>query len=93
MGIPNGFGTYQNSKYKYQGNFQNGKPHGFGEITDLQNNKLVYKGEFNNGLIDKQGEYYYPDGFVYKGEFSFGKKHGKGSFFISNNREIQGIWS
>lgn len=64
----------------------NGKPNGFGEIFNAENNKLIYKGQFTNGVIDKEGEYYYPEGFVYKGEFSFGKKHGKGVFIISNGK-------
>jgi hypothetical protein len=41
LGLPNGKGIWEDKKYKYNGNWLNGKKHGFGEILDNEKSHMV----------------------------------------------------
>ena len=66
-------------RFKYKGNFKEGKYDGFGELYDSSDGLLIYEGFFNNNN-------YCGKGILYK----YGKKRYEGNF-KNNNYESIGI--
>ena len=52
-----------------------------------------WQGDFKDNVLSGKGEFIWPDGSVYKGDVEDGFRHGKGTFFCSNNPSIySGDW-
>jgi hypothetical protein len=73
--IIKGIATYPDhptmGKTKYEGEFQNGRPHGKGKFTYAFGS--TYEGDFENGKFHGQGRLIYPDGDYQIGLFQNGK--------------------
>ena len=63
---------------KYEGEIENWKPNGIGNITYPDG--IKYVGEWKNGKYNGQGTSTYLDGGKYVGKFKDGKKNGQGTF-------------
>ena len=62
---------------KYQGDLQNGKPHGRGKL--FNDDRIIYAGDFKNGLYHGKG--FFDNGEkIYEGDFLEGKMTGKGKY-------------
>lgn len=64
--LPNGYGTAQYPRGRYEGTFVNGARHGKGTFTDTDGG--VFTGTFANNDYD-QGKYVQKDGTYYEGTF------------------------
>lgn len=64
--LPNGYGTAQYPRGRYEGTFVNGARHGKGTFTDTDGG--VFTGTFANDDFD-QGKYVQKDGTYYEGTF------------------------
>ena len=64
--LPNGYGTAQYPRGRYEGTFVNGARHGKGTFTDTDGG--VFTGTFANNDFD-QGKYVQKDGTYYEGTF------------------------
>jgi hypothetical protein len=90
----NGKGKLKHSKFEYDGEWQNDKPHGQG--VEVQNNGDKYVGPFVNGR--KHGvvcEYKWSNHETidsYKGAFALGKICGKGLLILKNGTTIDAIF-
>ena len=56
---------------KYEGEFKEGKKHGFGTYTFHEGSK--YEGEYKDGEYHGQGTFTFTDGSKYEGEWKDGK--------------------
>lgn len=74
--VPYGRGRLSSEDMMYEGEFANGKRHGFGKQTST--NGTVYTGNWANGLYHGQGHLQCEDGTVYDGNFHTGTYHGHG---------------
>ncbi len=73
----------------YQGELQNGLPHGIGEC--IYPNGDCYIGTWVNGLWHGLGICFYPNGDYYAGKWKEGKKHGEGTHvFLDGERSEEG---
>ena len=78
---------YYNNGDIYEGEFQNGKPHGQGIYKEKN---YEYAGEFKDGLFHGKGEINYFDGDKYLGDFVYGLRDGKGILTYSDGRIYDG---
>lgn len=70
-----GYGVYQEEKYRYTGFFDQGFPNGHGVLYYKSGD--IYIGQFKDGKRDLEGTYYFADdGTRYIGFFKEGKMHG-----------------
>ncbi|MCR5453807.1 MAG: caspase family protein [Bacteroidales bacterium] len=71
-----GYGVYQNEKYRYTGFFEDGLPNGHGTLY-FNASGDIYTGEFKDGQRTRQGSYMYAeDGLRYIGFWKDNKQHG-----------------
>ena len=75
---------------KYDGEWKNGNPHGFG-ISILSNGDK-YIGYFKNGHMHGKGKLSKNNGAYYLGEFKNGKKDGKGEEYKADGRILEGTF-
>ncbi|GAB5401164.1 MAG: hypothetical protein Aureis2KO_27490 [Aureisphaera sp.] len=78
----------------YEGNYQNGKPHGSGHFYNDDGDH--YLGNYANGMRSGNGTYWFPpesELFKYVGEWKEGKENGKGTLFYRNGEKISGIFT
>ena len=74
-----------------EGQWQNGKLHGFGRTFDQYGN--CYRGEYSCGNRSGSGSFFWPKGDVFDGNFKNNKQKGKGTFFFAETGEAcTGIW-
>jgi len=72
-----GRAEYIYSQWIYEGSWQYGLKHGFGNETINRNGKIIsYSGNFKNNLWHGQGVYR-TDQLTYRGNFKGGSKHGR----------------
>ena len=64
---------------EYEGEFQNGKPHGEGTLRGIKNSKYKYLGQWKNGGSHGKGTSTYADGSKYVGEWMDDTKNGLGT--------------
>ena len=64
---------------EYEGEFQNGKPHGDGTLRGIKNSKYKYVGQWKNGGSHGKGASTYANGSKYVGGYKDGQKHGRGT--------------
>jgi len=62
---------------RYQGEFDNGKFHGFGKL-ELLDKKITYKGNFQNGLKSGRGTEWDRENSVYVGQWRNNRRNGTG---------------
>ncbi|MBO9638497.1 MAG: M48 family metalloprotease [Siphonobacter aquaeclarae] len=86
-----GEGVYINRKTleRYEGEWQESRPHGFG-IQFYANGKKKYEGEFANGKFDGNGTLWLSNGNIYTGDFKTGTVHGKGVLLYANGDRYMG---
>ncbi|KAM3127088.1 hypothetical protein pb186bvf_020824 [Paramecium bursaria] len=89
--VRNGYGTYiyENSFFRYEGEWLNGVKHGRGVLK--MNDGSYYEGQFQNGEIEGDGRFVYQNGSQYEGNFHRGEKHGKGRL-DSQDIKYNGDW-
>ena len=75
----------------YNGNFFNGKMHGYGEYH-FKEGGGYYKGEFKNGEYSGNGIEKYSNGNVFIGTFLKGLRDGSGRMNYGNGSWYQGDW-
>lgn len=73
---------------RYEGEFQNDKPHGQGSVSFSSGGRYV--GEFRDGQRNGQGLYLYPSGDRYVGEFRDGQRHGRGVYVYPGGERYVG---
>ena len=73
---------------KYEGDIENGKPNGLGEVIFKNGDK--YEGKWNKGKLNGQGTYQSSDATRYTGEWKDGLYHGTGTLTYSDGLRIVG---
>jgi len=84
----NCFGSVTFGNARYEGEFQNDRPHGHGVGTFTNGDKYV--GEFRDGKYHGQGTFTYANGEEYVGEFKDDKIHGQGTYTWANGNKYVG---
>jgi hypothetical protein len=75
----------------YDGEFQNNKRHGYGELNEERLNR-VYKGQWYLNKKHGQGEQRYSDGSVYTGDWIQDKRQGHGEARYLDSSTYEGQW-
>ncbi|CAF4002358.1 unnamed protein product [Rotaria sp. Silwood1] len=75
---------------RYQGEFRNGKRHGYGVY--YYPNKEEWAGKWLNDQTNGRGIRTFPDGSRYEGEEKNAKKHGYGTYCFPNGDIYDGEW-
>lgn len=75
----------------YEGDIQNGLPHGNGTMTF--NDGDVYEGNWVEGRFEGLGMIAFGNGDLYKGQFVDWHYSGKGIYYYSNGEVYDGDWS
>ena len=92
-GLPDGSGIFYGlDGYKYEGNWKNGKQHGFGKQSFAHNDeyeRLSYEGFFENGVTSGNGTLKWKNGEKYEGNWKNGKEHGFGKQSFPHNDEYE----
>ncbi|GHB53852.1 hypothetical protein [Persicitalea jodogahamensis] len=74
---------------RYEGNFQNGKKHGFG-VQYYPGGAIRYKGIFRDDLRSGEGTYYFTNGDKFVGFFLHNVPEGKGTYFYADGERFAG---
>ncbi len=80
---------------KYEGQFLNGKKHGFGKQTFARDDEFkrdYYIGEFKDDERNGNGKLVWKSGEVYEGEFVDGLRSGNGTNFYARGEKYEGQW-
>ena len=72
------------------GEFNDGKMHGYFEITFASG--ATYVGGFTDDKQNGQGTYIYASGDTYVGEFQDGKRNGQGTYTYASGAVEKGLW-
>ena len=88
-GRPSGRGRLVSQELTYNGEFRDGKKHGYGVERDT--NGYQYSGTWQNGLYHGQGELQKSNGSTYKGTFRCGTFHGIGTL-VRGETTYTGHW-
>ncbi|XP_066493500.1 MORN repeat-containing protein 1 [Tiliqua scincoides] len=87
-----GLYVYPNSFFQYEGEWQQGKKHGYGKL--LFKDGSYYEGEFADGEITGNGlRYWASTGNTYSGQFLFGELHGHGVIQYQDSGKYEGEFS
>lgn len=99
-GTFNGYDSYKYSYGAYTGNFKNGKPHGYGEMSYTNGER--FKGQWSYGNKNGNGTYYYTKNDVdgrakYEGNWKNDEKSGQGTMWYGKNdkydrERYEGSW-
>ena len=73
---------------KYVGVIKNGKPNGYGILTDLDGTKYV--GQWKDGKQHGQGTWTFPDGTIWSGTWKDNSLNGRGSLTYPNGEKYVG---
>jgi hypothetical protein len=84
----NCFGSAAFERARYEGEFQNDRPHGRGVGIFADGGRYV--GELRNGSFHGQGTRTFPNGDRYVGEFKDNKYNGQGTFTFANGSKYVG---
>ena len=89
----NCYGIYKWSTVneRYEGEFLNGKRHGFGSYFYANGSKYI--GEWSNDRTNGKGTMIFASGAKYIGEVKNGKRHGQGSYFYVDGERLTGKWN
>ncbi|POM64187.1 Radial spoke head 10 family protein [Phytophthora palmivora] len=66
------------SNARYDGEWENGLPHGYGELVFDAARNIRYEGQFVEGKREGRGHMHYADGSVYAGDWKADVKCGRG---------------
>ncbi|KAG2786404.1 hypothetical protein Pcac1_g4460 [Phytophthora cactorum] len=66
------------SNARYDGEWENGLPHGYGELVFDAARNIRYEGQFREGKREGRGHMHYADGSVYAGDWKADVKCGQG---------------
>ena len=86
----NGFGTWEDTDFKYIGQFKDGFFNGQG--TAIFNDGESYTGEFSNDAFNGYGTYIFLNGDTYVGDFLDGEFSGYGFHSFSNGETYEGSY-
>ncbi|XP_069804771.1 MORN repeat-containing protein 1 isoform X2 [Dendropsophus ebraccatus] len=89
--LRHGYGVYvyENSFFRYEGEWKDGKKHGHGKL--LFRDGSYYEGEFIHGEITGNGQRYWAAlGNTYSGEFQDGELHGHGVMKYKDDARYEG---
>ena len=82
---------HNGGKYKYEGDFSDGKQSGYGKLTI---GNLIYTGVFKEDKPTGEFEILYADGVRYVGEIFDMRPHGRGVLFRANGSIVySGRWN
>ncbi len=81
---------FDNKGQVFEGEFQNGKPEGFGFY--LWNIGTKHIGFYKNGGKHGLGTETFSTGDKYDGEYKYDKRHGRGIYTYADGRRQEGIW-
>lgn len=70
--------TYKGGKSYFDGEWKNGRRHGFGKA--VMEDGTIYTGEFRDGKRHGRGKKTWPDGRVFIGDWKFGMYDGEGKY-------------
>ena len=87
-----GIGQENTQNSNYEGEFLNGKKHGYGTLITLCCEKSVYKGYFENGARQGYGHSLYNDGDYYEGLWKSDFPYGLGTFTWKGTAFYEGPW-
>ena len=89
----NCYGIYKWSTVNesYEGEFLNGKRHGFGSYFYANGSKYI--GEWNNDRANGKGTMIFVSGAKYVGEVKNAKRHGQGTYFYVDGERLTGKWN
>ncbi len=76
---------------RYEGNFANGKKHGFG-VQFYPGGAVRYKGDFREDSRSGQGTYYFTNGDKYVGYFLDNVPQGKGTYHYADGERFSGTF-
>jgi hypothetical protein len=79
--------TYKNPYLKYEGNFKEGKIHGYGVITGT---KYIYEGNHINSRKNGFGKIEFNSGLSYEGEWKDNKHDGNGTLILPSGHVFKG---
>lgn len=86
-----GYGTYQYANgNRYEGDFQEGQPHGDGILFCANGNK--YLGSWEHSWRQGKGRFIFSEGHEYLGEMYRNQFQGKGTMTYSNGDKYDGNW-
>ncbi|XP_053308225.1 MORN repeat-containing protein 1 isoform X2 [Spea bombifrons] len=98
--LRHGYGiyVYENSFFRYEGEWKAGKKHGHGKFLLKDGSYYegefrdgnTYSGEFLNGELHGHGVMQYKDGGRYEGEFVFGVREGHGMLIDKERQTYRG---
>ena len=86
-------GTLELAEGRYEGEIQNGKPHGNGKIfynVDNENDRVSYEGAWENGLPSGEGTMIWKEGQKYIGGWLKDMKSGWGTVYLPNGVKMEG---
>eukprot|EP01047_Picozoa_sp_COSAG01_P002169 COSAG01_NODE_56_length_31088_cov_39.354771_5_plen_1355_part_00 len=80
--------------WKYEGEWKDGKQHGYGLMTYDSTKwwRQVYEGEWKDGRRHGTGSENFADGTRYVGEWKDGRRHGNGTEQLSDGTSYRGEW-
>ena len=89
----NCYGIYKWSTVNesYEGEFLNGKRHGFGSYFYANGSKYI--GEWSNDRANGKGTMIFVSGAKYVGEVKNAKRHGQGTYFYVDGERLTGKWN
>lgn len=90
-GSKNGYGIRLTQSGRYQGNLENGEPHGQGMMNYYTGR--LYVGEFEDGMANGQGMCEDKDGKKYFGDFMDDEITGKGIMYYPDGTKKQGYFT
>jgi len=76
------------SNARYDGEWENGLPHGYGELVFDAARNIRYEGQFVEGRREGGGHMHYADGSVYAGDWKADVKCGRGVMTWMNPRGV-----
>ena len=89
-----GNGILLNKKFRYKGQFNNGKINGYGKIIfyGKKEGEGEYEGYFKDNNIEGKGIMKWNNGNIYQGEMKNGKMNGFGKFIPKRGIPFQGFF-
>ena len=83
-------GGFGEDRWKYVGEWRDGKYHGQGTLTMTVENKNKYVGEWRDGKRNGQGTMTYKSGNIYVGEYKDNDMHGQGAMIFVDGGSLVG---